>query len=130
MAGRGFTWKTAVGLTLVCLCAVFLWRVHKIRDASRIELSPRVAQLMRMRVLARWIEGYAAAYGRPAFAMDSVEAHLDTVDVRVVRDLRESVYGGPVRYGWDYCGFTLFVDTGIPRRRRANAIGGAAAAPA
>ena len=130
MAGCRITRRTAASLVVAAACAVVLgWRVREIRATPRIEVAPRVAELMYMRLLSRWIDDYAAKYGRPAFSIDSVEAHLDPGDLRVVRNLRTSIYGGLVRYGWDYCGFSLDVSTGIPQPQRARPAKGVAGPP-
>jgi hypothetical protein len=103
-----------IGVAAVCSLAL-VWRIHGATSAPRVQVSPRVAELMYMRMLAQWIQGYSKEYGRAAFTIDSVEAHLGSGDAETVRDLRASIYGGGVDYAWDYCGFSLSVATGIRR---------------
>jgi len=130
MSAGWITRRTAIGLAAVAACAIGLgWRVHEIRDTPRIEVAPRVTELTYIRLLSQWVDDYARRYGRPAFSLDSVEAHLDTGDLRAVRNLRTSIYGGFVGYGWDYCGFSLHASTGIPRPRPTKTAGVAAHPP-
>lgn len=122
MPTRRVTRRAVIGLAAVAVFAIGLgWRLHAIRATPRIDVAPRVTELMYMRLLSRWIDDYARKSGRPAFYFDSVEVHLDTGDLRVVRNLRTSLYGGLVGYGWDYCGFALWVQTGIPLPRPTKA---------
>lgn len=122
MSTGRITRRTAVDLAVLVLCAMGLgWRVHEVRGTPRIEVAPRVTELMYMRLLSHWVDDYAQESGLPAFSLDSVDAHLDTGDLRTVRNLRASIYGGPVGFTWDYCGFSLFVSTGIARPRSTKA---------
>lgn len=82
-------------------------RIREISRRPRVVLASRAAQLMYNRALALRIQRYAARYGRPAFRLDSVLAHLDSADVRVVSDLSTDLWGEEVAYGWSFCSFTL-----------------------
>jgi hypothetical protein len=100
--------RTAIGLAAVILCASVLgWRVRTIAREQRVPVSPRVTQLMYNRMLARWIQAYARTYRRPAYYLDSVLAHLDSAERRVVSNLLTDLWGDRVYYVWTYCDFTL-----------------------
>ena len=102
------TRRTAIGLAAVVLCGIVLaWRVRTIAREPRLEVSPRVAQLMYNRMLAQWIAAYARRYRRPAYYLDSVMAHLDSADAERVSALRTDLWGKPVHYFWSYCWFSL-----------------------
>jgi hypothetical protein len=105
--------RAAVGLAAVVLCAVvFASRVRTIGREPRVALSPRVAQLMYNRMLALRIEAYARQYGRPAYDLDSVLAHLDSAGAALVSDLRTDLWGEPVSYFWTWCNFSLLSRAG------------------
>lgn len=108
------TRRTALGVSAVIVLAIALaWRLHRLATEPRLRLSPRVVALMDNRMLARRILAYANAYGRPAYVLDSVEAHVDTSDAQLVSDLTTDPWGDPVHYDWNYCGFTLARTPGV-----------------
>jgi len=94
-------------------------RIYTLVNQPRVVLAPRVAQFMHDRMLAQHIEDYAQRYGRPAFYLDSVIAHLDSGDAKIVSGLRTDLWGDPVHYRWTWCDFTLSSSAG-----RANQPGG------
>ena len=114
------TRRSAIGLAAVVLCAALLaWRVRTIAREQRVPVDPRVTQLMYNRMLAQWITAYAREYGRPAYYLDSVMAHLDSADAKLVSELRTDLWGDRIRYSWSYCHFTLASPAGTrPWRRR------------
>lgn len=106
--------RPAIGLAAVVLCAVVLAsRVRAVANEPRMALGPRVVQFMNNRMLALRIDAYARRYGRPAYAFDSVLAHLDSAEARLVSDLRTDLWGDQVVYGWSWCGYTVSSGAGL-----------------
>jgi hypothetical protein len=115
------TLRSAIALACVlALTGLLAWRIKTLRAEPHLALSARVYQLMYDRTLAQWVQAYAAAYGRPAFSIDSVLAHLDTADANTVDELLTDMWGRRVHYGWDYCSFALSSTAGwrTPRERQ------------
>lgn len=97
-----------MGLIAVVIAATGLgWRIRRISREPRVVLAPRAVQLMYNRMLSLRVQQYAARYGRPAFRLDSVLAHLDSTDARAVSDLSTDLWGDEVIYSWSFCSFTL-----------------------
>jgi hypothetical protein len=108
MAAHVPTRRTVLGMIAVVLATTGLaWRIRAISREPRVILAPRAVQLMYNRMLSLRIQRYAARYGRPAFRLDSVLAHLDSTDARVVSDLSTDLWGDEVAYRWSFCSFTL-----------------------
>lgn len=100
--------RTIVGaIVFVLAIGVLAWRIAVIRGQPGITDAPRTAERMYLRMLAHRVEAYARTYHRPASALDSVVAHLDATNARLMRDLEIDLWGRPVRYAWSTCGFTL-----------------------
>lgn len=100
--------RTIVGAVVFLLAiGVLAWRIAVIRGQPAITSAPRTAERMYLRMIARRVETYARAYHRPAYALDSVVAHLDATNARLMRDLEMDLWGHPVEYAWSPCGFTL-----------------------
>lgn len=100
--------RTIVGAIVFLLAiAVLAWRIAVIRGRPATSDAPRTAERMYLRMIARRVEAYARAYHRPAYALDSVVAHLDATNARLMRDLETDLWGQPVQYAWSRCGFTL-----------------------
>ena len=107
------TRRTAIDLVAIVLCATVLAsRIHTLVNQPRVVPASRVAQLMYNRMLALRIEAYAREYGRPAYYLDSVMAHLDSADAKIVSELRTDLWGKPVHYFWTWCFFTLTSSAG------------------
>lgn len=105
---RMLTRRTAIDLVVIALCAIVLAsRIRTLVNEPRVVPASRVAQLMYNRMLALRIEAYAREYGRPAYYLDSVMAHLDSADVKIVSGLRTDLWGEPVHYFWTWCWFTV-----------------------
>lgn len=116
LPGHAPTRRTLVGIAaLVLALAGFGWRLRNIAREPREAVAPRAEQLMYNRMLSLRIRSYAARYGRPPFYLDSVVAHLDSTDARLVADLRTDLWGEPVIYFWTYCSFRLISDGGLRR---------------
>lgn len=108
------TRRTAVGLAALLLSAgVLASRVRTIAREPRVPLGPRVAQLMHNRMLALQVQAYARTYGRPAYYLDSVEAHLDSAERERVSALRTDLWGDSVTYFWSYCEFSVSSEAGV-----------------
>jgi hypothetical protein len=86
---------------------VLAWRIAAIRGQAAVANAPRTAERTYLRIVARHVETYARTYRRPAYSLDSVVAHLDATNARLMRDLETDVWGNPVQYAWSRCGFTL-----------------------
>ena len=111
--GRFLARRTTIDVVAIVLCATMLAaRLHALINQPRVVPASRVAQLMYNRRLALWVEDYARKYGRPAFYLDSVVAHLDSTDAKTVSELRTDFGGKPVHYFWTWCYFTLSSDAG------------------
>lgn len=107
--------RPALGLVALLLCAAVLaWRIRTIANEPRVALGPRAVQLMYNRMLALRIIDYARTHRRPAYYMDSVLAHLDSAEARLVSDLGTDLWGGRVYYAWTWCDFRLSSDAGEP----------------
>ena len=102
------TRRTVIDLVAIVLCAAVLAsRIHTLVNQPRVVPASRVAQFMYNRMLALRIEAYAREYGRPAYYLDSVMAHLDSADAKIVSGLRTDLWGKPVLYFWTWCWFTV-----------------------
>jgi hypothetical protein len=111
------TRRSLIGVAAVLLGVSMLgWRIRAIVRTPRVAVSTRVAQLMDNRLLALKIEAYAKRYGRPAYFLDSVVAHLDSADAAVFRRNLTDLWGDPVSYQWTWCDFTLVSWTGMRGR--------------
>ena len=80
--------------------------------------NPRVAQRAQLRWLSAYITDYGRRYGRPAFHLDSVEAHLDSATRAKFSDYRTDIWGRSVYYWWDETTFTLTSSAGLTPRQR------------
>ena len=94
-------------IVFVLLVGVLAWRIVVIRDSPAVTNAPRAAEQMYLRLIGQRVELYARTYHRPAYSLDSVSAHLDSTNARLMRDLRRDLWGHPVGYAWTRCGFTL-----------------------
>ncbi|MEJ7812754.1 MAG: hypothetical protein WKG32_20235 [Gemmatimonadaceae bacterium] len=102
------TRRSALGVAAVVLCTTVLaWRLRTVAREPHVAVNRRVAQLMNNRLLAQRIAAYAQTYDRPAYHLDSVVAHLDSPDRRLVSELRTDLWGAPVLYLWSWCSFRL-----------------------
>ena len=112
--GRGVEGRAESGRTLivgaivfVLLVGVLAWRIVVVRGTPAVTNAPRAAEQMYLRLIGQRVELYARTYHRPAYSLDSVSAHLDSTNARLMRDLRRDLWGHPVEYAWTRCGFTL-----------------------
>jgi hypothetical protein len=106
-------WRLLVDVTVVVLLAgLVASRVVTISHSPRLRTDARVAQLMLNRTLANQVIDYARKYQRPAFFLDSVQAHLDSGAAASFARLQTDLWGDPVGYFWQYCWFMLFSDAG------------------
>jgi len=101
-------WTLIVGAAVfVLLVGVLAWRIVVVRSNPAVTNAPRAAEQTYLRLIAQRVELYARTYHRPAYSLDSVSAHLDSTNARLMRDLRRDLWGHPVEYAWTRCGFTL-----------------------
>ena len=77
----------------------------------------RAVQRQYLRWLAYRITAYAREYGRPAFHLDSVTAHMDSARAAEFNRNLVDIWGRPVFYHWDESRFTLASDAGAARIR-------------
>lgn len=82
--------------------------------------NPRVAQRQQIRWLSAYITAYARKYGRPAFHLDSVVAHLDSATARQFRTYLVDLWGERVYYWWNEQTFELSSAAGLSPDRRAR----------
>lgn len=94
-------------IVFVLLVGALAWRIVVIRGTPALTNGPRAAEQMYLRLIGERVEQYARAYHRPAYSLDSVTAHLDSTNARLVRDLEQDLWGRPVEYAWTRCGFAL-----------------------
>lgn len=80
--------------------------------------NPRVVQRQQLRFLGAYITDYGRQHGRPAFHLDSVEAHLDSATRARFHDYRTDIWGNPVHYWWDETRFHLSSGAGLAPRQR------------
>ena len=111
-------WRTRI-LLLTLGCALI--GLIADRTASRSgddDWNPRVAQRQQLRFLSAYITDYGRRYGRPAFHLDSVEAHLDSATRARFADYRTDIWGDRVYYWWDENSFTLTSNAGLDPAQR------------
>ena len=76
----------------------------------------RAVQRQYLRWIAYRITAYAREYGRPAFHLDSVAAHLDSAKAAEFRRNLVDIWDRPVYYWWDECRFILSSSAGRSNR--------------
>jgi hypothetical protein len=82
------------------------------RDEPYEHLYTRAVQRQRLRWLAYRVVSYAREHKRPAFNLDSVLVHLDSVRAAEFRHFMVDVWGTRVYYLWDETTFTLMAEGG------------------
>lgn len=82
--------------------------------------NPRVAQRQQLRWLSAYITAYARDYGRPAFYLDSVVAHLDSATAVRFNSYLVDLWGDKVYYRWDEQSFELSSRAGLSPRRHSQ----------
>jgi len=92
----------AATIAVVTTLAAF----HVTREASASS-NPRAAQRQRLRWMSAYVTAYARQYGRPAFYLDSVTAHLDSATAAQFNAYRTDLWGEGVAYSWDERTFEL-----------------------
>ena len=100
--------RTIVGaIVFVLAMGVLAWRIAVIRRQPAISDAPRAAERTYLRMIAVRVQAYARTYHRAPAALDSVVAHLDATNARLMRDLETDLWGHRIQYAWSPCGFTL-----------------------
>ena len=73
----------------------------------------RAAQRQRLRWMSAYVTAYGRQYGRPAFYLDSVIAHLDSATAAQFNAYRTDFWGESVNYSWNERTFELRSTAGL-----------------
>ncbi len=109
-AVNALTRRAAIDVLALVLCLSALgWRLVVIAREPRVVTSPRVTHLMYMRMVSLRIDDYARRFGRPAYSIDSVRAHLDSAAAHALAEVGSNPRRDSILYYWSYCNFALQV---------------------
>lgn len=92
----------------------------RITHRTESHWNPRVAQRQQLRWLSAYITAYAREYGRPAFYLDSVAAHLDSATAARFKSYLVDLWGDRIYYRWDEQSFELSSRAGLSPRRHSE----------
>jgi hypothetical protein len=104
-------------ITLVTFAVVGIVAA-RVSAAGPVEsMNPRAAQRQYLRYLGTKTIEYAQRYRRPAFALDSVLAHLDSRDAVLFRTAMTDLWGHHVFYSWNEATFEVSSGAGTTQAR-------------
>lgn len=112
------TWLTWILLATLTLALLALGVDRASNRSEEGAWNPRVAQRQQLRYLSAYVTDYGRRFGRPAFHLDSVEAHLDSATRAKFADYRTDIWGNRVHYWWDETSFTLTSSAGLTSKQR------------
>jgi hypothetical protein len=99
------------GIAALLVASAFLtWRIHDLREARTLELSPRAARIMTVKRLHDRVLSYSEQYGRPIFVWTGVR-HSSAAESTLYERLRRDLVDSSVRYWYDDATFQIACTT-------------------